>query len=403
MVGGVETRTVGEALESLQPMNQGVEPIGNAEFRQRLDHLQLRLQELNVDAIYLHAGSNLYYFTGLAWNPSERMVAALVPASGPISYVAPSFELDTLRDFWQIEAEILDWQEHESPYLLVRNWLRDRGLGRGRLLIDEVTPMSYVAELQRACDENSLESAGPVCCGFRSRKSAEEIRLIQTAHNMTLSVIRAAASILKPGIRTPEVVEFIEQGHRRVGAAGSTFCIVLFGQATSFPHGVKDPQVLAADDEVLIDTGCLVHHYHSDITRSFAFGSASESYRRMWELESASQQAAFAAAVPGQACEVCDNAARQVLQQAGLGPDYALPGLPHRTGHGCGLDIHESPNLVRGEKRPLERGMVFSVEPMIVVPGEFGVRLEDHFWMSDDGPSWFTQPATDFDNPLGIT
>jgi Xaa-Pro dipeptidase len=220
---------------------------------------------------------------------------------------------------------------------------------------------------------------------------------------MTLEVHRAAASMLKPGIVTTEVVEFIDEAHRKVGApAGSFFCIVLFGVATSFPHGVKDPQTLKENDWVLIDTGCLLDGYNSDITRSFAFGDPTERHREIWNVEKAAQIAAFDAAKLGDACEVCDQAARDVISAAGYGPDYQLPGLPHRTGHGCGLNIHEGPYLVRGETTLLEPGMVFSNEPMMVMPGEFGVRLEDHFYMADDGPVWFTQPSHSIDDPFGL-
>jgi Xaa-Pro dipeptidase len=238
---------------------------------------------------------------------------------------------------------------------------------------------------------------------MRARKSVAEIALIQRAHEMTMEVHKAAASILEVGITTSEVVEFIDQAHQAVGAAdGSYFCIVLFGVATSFPHGVKDPQTLAKDDWVLIDTGCVLEGYISDTTRSFCFGDPSEAHRTAWAAEKAAELAAFEAAQLGQPCEAADTAARKSLISSGYGPDYQLPGCPHRTGHGCGLDIHEAPNLVRGEQTILDIGMVFSDEPMLVIPGEFGVRLEDHFHMTSEGPKWFTQPSHSIDDPFGL-
>ncbi len=402
MISGVTGNTREQALESLSNMTSDVQPIGKPEFESRLQRLQSKMRDENIDAIYLHAGTNLYYFTGFRWNPSERMVAAIVLADGDFIYVAPHFELDTLRDFWLIESEIHAWHEHQSPYQLVADYLSQHGIDAGRILIDEVTPFFIFNGLQNACPNVRFEHAQPVTQFFRARKSASELALIQRAHEATVSVIAAAASILEPGMQTTEVVEFIDQAHRKIGAAaGSSFCIVLFGVATSFPHGVKQPQTLQQNDWVLIDTGFLLDGYNSDITRSFCFGEPTDRQREIWDVEKSAQLAAFAAAKLGEPCEVADAAARAVLQSAGLGPDYALPGLPHRTGHGCGLDIHEGPYLVRGESTPLEPGMVFSNEPMIVLPGEFGIRLEDHFYMSDDGPVWFTEPAKCFDDPFG--
>ena len=276
-------------------------------------------------------------------------------------------------------------------------------LGGKDLLIDEVTPYFIVNGIQSANPQLQLGHAQPLTQAQRSRKTPAEIAIIKRAHEMTLAVHKAAGSMLRPGITTGEVVEFIDQAHQIVGApAGSYFCIVLFGVATSFPHGVKDPQTLKEDDWVLIDTGCLVEGYNSDITRSFAFGNHTDRQREIWEIEQAAQLAAFAAAKIGVPCEAPDNAARKVIAESGYGPDYELPGLPHRTGHGCGLDIHEGPNLVRGEQTLMEEGMVFSNEPMMVVPDEFGVRLEDHFWVSKEGPHWFTYPSQTIENPFNL-
>jgi Xaa-Pro dipeptidase len=232
------------------------------------------------------------------------------------------------------------------------------------------------------------------------RKSDAEIALIQCAMDMTMAVHRAAASILHEGITTAEVEAFIQLAHRKVGASGSYFCIVLFGEATSYPHGVNYVQTLKRGDTVLIDTGCKVHNYISDITRTYVFGEASERQQFVWNAEKQAQQAAFDAAQPGVPCEEVDKAARRSLEANGFGPGYKLPGLPHRTGHGIGLDIHEGPYLVGGERRPLAPGMCFSNEPMICVPGEFGVRLEDHFYMTASGPKWFTRPAKSLEQPF---
>jgi len=236
--------------------------------------------------------------------------------------------------------------------------------------------------------------------GCRRTKSAAELALMQQAKAMTLEVQRRAARILRPGITTTEVHRFIEAAHRALGAPGNSFCIVLFGRATAFPHGLPGEGVLKEGDMVLIDTGCTVAGYNSDITRTYVFGEPSAEQRRLWDLEREAQLAAFEAVRPGIMCSAIDAAARAVLEKGGLGPDYALPGLPHRTGHGIGLSIHEAPYLVRGDDTPLEPGMCFSNEPMIVVPGQFGIRLEDHFHVTETGAAWFTQPSPSIDQPF---
>ena len=398
MTIGVGGKTAEQALEQLTDMTGDISRISTDEFRQRLGRLQELLRQRGGGSVYLHAGTNLYYFTGLRWSPSERMVAAVVPAEGDVVYIAPKFELDTLRDYWQLPGEIHAWEEHESPYDLLTGVLGDGH----PLYLDECTPFFIVDGIRTANPKLQLEHAQSMTQQLRSRKSDAEIGLIRRAHEMTLRVHRAAASMLREGVTTGEVVDFIDRAHQKVGAdAGSYFCIVLFGVATSFPHGVKEPQTLKNNDWVLIDTGCWLDGYNSDITRSFCFGKPTQAHRVAWEAEKAAQIAAFDAAVPGQACQECDAAARASLQAAGYGPDYQLPGLPHRTGHGCGLDIHEGPNLVRGEMTPLESGMVFSSEPMLVIPDQFGVRLEDHFYITDSGARWFTEPSHSIDDPFG--
>lgn len=219
---------------------------------------------------------------------------------------------------------------------------------------------------------------------------------------MTLTVHKAAAKILHPGISTSEVEQFIHQAHKKVGApAGSYFCIVLFGEDSSYPHGVKNPKTLEQDDIVLIDTGCQLYGYNSDITRTYVFGKPNDKQRKVWQIEKNAQLKAFEAAKLGAPCADVDIAARQYIAGEGMGPDYQTPGCPHRTGHGIGLDIHEAPYLVRNDLTPLAPGMCFSNEPMLVIPNEFGVRLEDHFYMAENGPKWFTEPSHSIDDPFG--
>ena len=397
-IGG---KTKQEALEALENMSAHAVPIGVGEHLSRIRRAQAFMQSNGIAALYLNAGSNLTYFSGTRWSPSERMVGAILPAAGELVYIAPAFEEGTIRKFMLVQGEIACWEEHENPAALLRRVLGQRGVAPGaKLCIDESTPLLMVDAIRAATSGYELENAYPLTSHCRMRKSEAELALIQCAMDMTMAVHRAAGSILHEGITTAEVEEFIQLAHRKVGASGSYFCIVLFGEATSYPHGVNYVQTLKRGDTVLIDTGCKVHNYISDITRTYVFGEASERQKFVWQAEKQAQQAAFDAARPGIPCEEVDQAARRSLEANGFGPGYKLPGLPHRTGHGIGLDIHEGPYLVGGERRLLEPGMCFSNEPMICVPGEFGIRLEDHFYMTANGPKWFTRPAASLDRPF---
>ncbi|ATD00688.1 MAG: M24 family metallopeptidase [Pseudoalteromonas spongiae] len=402
MTIGVGGSTIEQALAKLDNMTQQVAPISNDELNARLQKAQSLMQQQGIAAMYIDAGTNLTYFTGLKWYKSERLVGAILPAKGELCYVAPHFEQGSLNDYMKLNGEFFGWHEHQSPYALIAEILQKQGINEGKLAVDPSAGYFLVDGIIKANPQLTVINADVITAPCRECKSDAEIALMQTAKNMTLEVHKAAASILKPGITTSEVEAFINQAHKKVGASGSSFCIVLFGLATSFPHGVKDPQVLQENDWVLIDTGCIVEGYHSDITRTYAYGEATDEQRAVWQVEKEAQIAAFNAAKIGQACEVTDAAARVVIDAAGFGPEYELPGLPHRTGHGCGMDIHESPYLVKGDTTPLAKGMVFSNEPMLVLPGKFGVRLEDHFYMTDEGPKWFTQPAHSVDDPFGL-
>ena len=403
MQKGIGGASKASALATLTDMTKDTRPVDKAEYTSRIDKAQRYMREHQIAAIYLNAGTNLSYFTGMDWYASERLVGAILPASGEVVYIAPLFEIESLSERQVIAGEIVGWQEHESPYKLVAEVLKQAGLSGGDILgVDEATAFFIVDGFNKAMPDIEIINASGVTAHCRMHKSASELALIQRAMDMTLAVHQATASILHEGITTTEVEQFIHEAHKKVGASGSYFCIVLFGKATSFPHGVKDPQILKPGDLVLIDTGCKLHGYLSDITRTYSFGGASEKQARLWQAEKDAQLAAFAAAANGSPCGDVDAAARVSLESAGLGPDYDLPGLPHRTGHGIGMDIHEWPYLVKDNPQPLAPGMCFSNEPMIVVPGEFGIRLEDHFYMAEDGPRWFTQPAHSISNPFGL-
>lgn len=390
-----------QALNELKNMTEGVQPIALEEYRQRIGKAQSLMKANGLSALYINAGTNLYYFTGTRWHASERMVGAILPADGDLVYIAPFFEVNTLNEFMTIPAQVKGWHEHESPYQLVADTLKTMGIEGGRIGVDESTAFFTYEGLSEAAADYQFVGAKAVTSGCRTQKSAAELALMQRAKDMTLAVHKATAKILYEGISTKEVEEFIELAHQKVGASGSSFVIVLFGVDSSFPHGVRSPKNLEKNDMVLIDTGCLVEGYHSDITRTYVFGEANERQREIWNIEKRAQAIAFEKAQPGVPCGDVDSTVRDYLQSVGLGPDYDVPGLPHRTGHGIGLDIHEWPYLVQNDRTPLAPGMCFSNEPMLVMPDEFGVRLEDHFYMTENGPKWFTEPSHSIDDPFG--
>ncbi|WP_031549587.1 M24 family metallopeptidase [Parvularcula oceani] len=399
MTNGIGGSGMEAELGGMQPWADTAAPIGDGEFESRIDKARRLLAEEGADALLVGAGDSLRYFSGIPVPATERLVALLVPREGDPVLIAPAFEEGTLLASLKIEADFRGWEEHEDPHRLTADALDS--LGTRTVLADPMLPHGVVLRLRAAASRASFGDGTGLIDACRTVKSASEIALLQQAKSMTLEVHRRTARILRPGIRASEVRRFIDEAHRALGASGSSFCIVLFGEATSYPHGVPGDPVLEEGDVVLIDTGCRVDGYHSDITRSYVYGKADAEQRRIWDLEREAQLAAFAAARPGAPCEAVDEAARNVLIEGGLGPGYALPGLPHRTGHGIGLSIHEAPYLVRGDATPLAPGMCFSNEPMIVVPGRFGIRLEDHFYMAEEGPRWFTEPSPSLDAPFG--
>jgi Xaa-Pro dipeptidase len=371
-------------------------PIGVPEREARLADLRQQMEAAGVAAVLLGATTSLRYFTGLNWYASERFVGAIVHAGGGLDYVLPRFELDKIEGLIRLPGDILTWEEEDSPFRLIAGRIG----ARDKLALDERMALSMYRSLCGVMDSARLVDSGPMIQSLRSRKSPAEIALMAHAMTVTLEVHRRTHAQLRAGQRASDVVRFIDEQHRELIGAGNTFCIVSFGEDTSLPHGGETDRILAPGDVVLIDTGAPIDGYTSDITRTYVFGEATSEVRTVWELEKAAQAAAFAAARIGMPCESVDAAARAVVEQAGYGPDYRLPGVPHRTGHGIGLDIHEGPYLVRGDTTPLDVGMCFSNEPMMVIPGRFGVRLEDHFHMTADGPVWFTRPQTSLDDPF---
>jgi Xaa-Pro dipeptidase len=366
-----------------------VAKITDGERVERLARLRSGMEAAGLSAFLLGSTESLRYFTGLVWHQSERLVGAVVTETRLV-YVAPGFECSRIETLPKLSGDVAAWEEHESSAALIADIVGPHG----KLGLDEDIPLFAYHALTGVFTAERLVDGGAIVRDIRIRKSKAEIDIIRHVMGLTLEVQRRAHSIMAPGISASEIVGYIDAQHRLLGApAGSSFCIVSFGQATSLPHGADGDQTLERGDVILVDTGCRLDGYHSDLTRTYTIDEPSPAVKRIWSIEREAQQAVFDAAKIGATCESLDDAARAVLERHGLGPDYRLPGLPHRAGHGLGLAIHEHPYIVRGNRMPLVLGMCFSVEPMIVCPGEFGVRLEDHIHMTDTGPEWFTLPS----------
>ena len=378
-------------------MTQTVKPITADERQGRLARLQASMASHELDAVIVTPGANMRYFFGLTWRETERLVCAVISESAVV-FVCPKFENTALLAALSSPVDCVWWEEHEDPRLAVANVLAEGSFSR--IGIDPNCSFGQVHALAKAT-RSTLTSAGDLFQSLRGQKSATELALLQAAKSLTLQVHQQTFEWIYPGVRMSEVIAKIDQLHRAGSADnGSFFCAVQFGEGTSHPHGVPGDPVLQKGELILIDTGCTIDGYHSDITRTYALDKQDSKIEALWDLEKEAQAAAFDAAELGCPCGDLDAAARAVLEAHGLGPDYQLPGLPHRTGHGIGLEIHEGPYLVRGDDTPLAAGMCFSNEPMIVIPGQYGIRLEDHFYMTDTGAQWFTQPQTSLYQPL---
>ncbi|MBY8827635.1 M24 family metallopeptidase [Hephaestia mangrovi] len=400
MTNGIGGSTIEHELADIRPWADVAAAPGPDDYAARLDRARQLTRDMKADALLVGAGASLRYFAGVPWSETERLVAMLLPVKGQPILVAPHFERGTLEADLAIDVDLRLWEEDESPADMLAAAMRECGVST--LAIDPAISFLFVDRVGKAAPSSTVLAANSVIDGCRMIKSPVELALMQQAKSMTLEVQRRAARILHPGIRASEVARFLDAAHRAIGAPGGNgFVIVQFGRASAYPHGLPGDPELAEGDIVQIDTGCRVHGYHSDITRSYVFGTPNDEQRSIWELERAAQYAAFEAVELGVPCEAIDAAARGVLEKAGLGPDYKLPGLPHRTGHGIGLSIHEPAYLVRGDTTSLAPGMCFSNEPMIVVPDRFGVRLEDHFHVTETGAQWFTEPSPSIDRPFG--
>jgi Xaa-Pro dipeptidase len=353
-----------------------------------------------IGAILVEAGSSLTYFTGVRWGRSERLTAVVIPSEGMPMIVTPFFEEPSVRETLGIEAEVRTWQEDEDPLAVVAGFLKERRLDTLPVGIEETVRFFASEGLARALPDTITVSANSVVRGCRMRKSRAEIALMQLAANVTLAAYRWTWPRIEIGMTPADIGALMNAATRQLGGRPE-FALVLLGEAAAYPHGTGKPQKVVAGEVILMDCGCTVEGYQSDISRTFVKGPASAEVRKVWNDVRAGQTTAFAAARPGAPAGSVDDAVRRSYEAMGYGPRYRLPGLSHRTGHGIGMDGHEPVNLVRGEVTPLAPGMCFSNEPGLYLPGKFGVRLEDCFHMTEAGPKWFSEPPPSLDAPLG--
>jgi Xaa-Pro dipeptidase len=403
----VEQCQLPEAFAALKPLGSRVEPISAEEFHERVLKAQKLMSETSsngasaerYDALFFAPGTSLYYFTGVHWQTSERLLALVIPGAGEPLLVVPAFEEGRLREQLHYSAEIRAWQEDESPTALVAAALADRGLRTGRVGVEERVPFTFFTHLRQAAPGLEYVPADAVTINCRAHKSPHEQKLMRLACDATFDVFRAVFSSLKPGMSQTHIGELIKAGFSKMGLEGDA--LVLLGTSSALPHGSRKPRELKEGDAILIDGGCTVEGYQSDVTRTGVLGKAPEKLEKVFEIVRKAQDAALEAARAGRLSGSVDSAARAVVTSAGYGPDYKY--FAHRVGHGIGLDGHEHPYLVRGSETILEPGMTFSNEPGIYVRGEFGLRCEDDMVIAAEGPAQLlTQRfAVSLERPFG--
>lgn len=392
-----QAASVPAAIRDLRPMTDGIRTITAEERNARLEKARRLMRENNQDAIFLDGGSSQFYFTGVRWSQKDPSLGLVIPAKGNAVWIAPASHQQRIAESIPSGADVRTWRDSESLHSEIVRALKDRAVKR--IGIEENVPFALFDGIRKQAPAIDLVNARPVTAGCRMVKSPAEIALMQRANDITIAAYRAALTTLREGMTQIELRNNVSAAYRALGVEGEV--AVSFGKHTAFPHGSIEPQKLREGDFVLLDDGCSVDGYQSDVTRTTIFGKPSERQRQIWALERKAQDAAFAAAQPGATCQSVDAAARKVITDFGFGPDYKVPGLPHRTGHGIGLDIHEWTNFVRGNETLLEPGMCFSDEPMIAIYGEFGVRLEDCLYITPDGPRFFTKQSPAIDQPFG--
>ena len=394
-LGRAQPDSVPAGIRNLKPMLDGVQPITDAERRGRIEKAQSLMREHKIAALVLEPGASMFYFTGTRRTAGEQAFLLAIPAKGDLVWVVPGSDAAAARQSIRMGGDVREWADADGPYKLLAGAVA----GGSRIAIEEKARFAVFDNLRREIPAAEFVSGDPITVACRVIKSPAEIALMQRANDITIAAYKAALATLHEGMDQRELSANIAAAYRALGTNGNA--LVIFGKYTAFPHGSIQPQKLHEGDMVLIDDGCSVDGYQSDITRTTVFGKSTARQREIWNLERKAQDAALAAARPGATCESVDAAARKVITDAGFGPGYKVPGLPHRTGHGIGLEGHEWTNLVKGNKTRLQPGMCFSDEPTIAIYGELGVRLEDCMHITPEGARMFTPQSPAIDQPFG--
>ena len=392
-------RAIAQTGTGLVPLTGKVVPISAKERLARINRAQQLMRAQGISALLIEPGASLVYFTGVQWGRSERLTAAIIPVEGEIAIVTPHFEEPSVRESLKVPGEVRVWHEDQDPLAIAAGFLRDRKL-TGPIAIEETVRYFAIDGLARVLPGRRLVAGAPIVRACRLIKSAHELALMQTASDITMAAYRHTFPRIAEGMSPADIASMMNGATQALGGRPG-FALILLGEASAYPHGTGKPQHVRKGEVVLMDCGCTVEGYQSDISRTFVFGEPSTEQRKVWNEVHRGQQVAFAAAKVGRTAGSVDDAVREYYEKLGYGPDYKLPGLPHRTGHGIGLDGHDPINLVRGESTLLAPGMCFSNEPGIYLPGKFGIRLEDCFYMTEDGPRWFTTPPPSLENPFG--
>ena len=396
-----QSPTAHPAIAALPNRRAEAKPIAASERVSRCAQARRLMAEQKLNAICLSGGSSLYYFTGIHWHDSERLLSFVLPRDGASFYVSPAFEEERVRE--QLaqapnggHSRVYTWQEDADPYQRVAQGLRDSKVSAGRIGIEERMPFAFSDGIAKASPALQLVSATVVTAGCRVRKSPAELALLQLANDVTLQAYQAVWRSLRAGMTNRDAGALVDQAYHALGFPGEAS--VQVGEYSALPHGSVNPQTIREGSLLMMDDGCSVEGYQSDITRTFVLGKATSRMNQVFDVVQRAQRAALATARPGASCGSVDDAARKVITDAGFGPDYRT--FLHRVGHGIGLDGHEWPYLVRGNRLPLAPGMTFSDEPGVYLRGEFGVRLEDCMYITEEGGKLFTPPSLSLEQPF---
>jgi Xaa-Pro dipeptidase len=388
-----------DSAAPLKSLTGDAKPISVEERHERIVKAQALMAQRKVAALLVESGSSLEYFTGIRWHRSERTTLAIIPASGDVLVVTPAFEEPSVRETLQVGGEVRPWDEHENPFEKIAQGLKDRGINSGVLAAESTMRFFIIAGIRQASSAYEIIPADPIVRACRLIKSPAELALMQLANDVTIEALRRVHAQLALGMSGPDIGALMD--HATISLGGSPeFSLVLLNEASAYPHGSVKLQKIREGSVILMDCGCAVHGYESDISRTWVFGQATARQRKVWDTVKRGQEIALETAKISVPVGAIDDAVRKYYESQGWGPGYRLPGLSHRTGHGIGLDGHEPPYLVHGDTTPLQAGMCFSDEPGIYIPGEFGIRMEDCWYMTASGPKLFTPLAKSLEQPI---